>query len=55
MTLIQLIESASEMLRNGNSIDHIELEFARHGVDIAVVQEIIHTLNPDGSYRRIAV
>ena len=54
MTLIELIEYAASILQNGGTETEIELQFARFGVDVAVVQEILHTLNSDGSMRRLA-
>lgn len=53
MTLIELIEYAAEYLRLGMARTTIDLEFARMGIDPAVAAEILHTLNDDGSLRRI--
>jgi hypothetical protein len=53
MTLIELIEYASEYLRMGIARATIDLEFARMGVDPAVAAEILHTLNDDGTFFRV--
>ena len=55
VTLIELIEYAAEYLRLGCERAMIDLEFARMGIDPAVVAEILHTLNDDGSLRRINI
>lgn len=53
MTLIELIEYAATAIRSGITRQAIDLEFARMGIDLAVVAEILNTINDDGSYRRV--
>ena len=55
MTLIELIEYAATALRCGMARTTIDIEFARMGIDIAVVEEILSTLNDDGTYRRVTL
>lgn len=52
MSLLDLIDFCASLLASGFTRNDVDLELNRMGIDLAVIEEIQHTLNDDGSQRR---